>query len=782
MEFLFVLGAFHFRHCGGYDKRTMEMNTGSTGLNRFGLLTRMTMFTALAGVIAALIVLPVVGGVGLASKNSAQAFSNLPSDLTQVPLPQRNTIVDSDGDILAVLFAQNRIEIPLEEISPIMQQAMIAIEDQRFLDHAGVDFRGTLRASISTGTGGQVQGGSTITQQYVKQILLTAATTKEEQEAATAVSINRKLREARHAIALENRLSKKEILEGYLNIAYFGAGSYGVEIAARRYFSSNADRLTLSQAATLAGLVQNPSRFDPTQFPERAQNRRDDVLNAMVDTGYITQEQATQAKAISVVDDLDPAELPNGCTSSIAPFFCDYVLTVLRNDPVFGETPEARARLLDIGGLTITTTLDRKAQTSSQAAIEERIAFDDASGKAASITMVRPGTGEITAMAQTRKWGRSGVGFTTVNYGAPLDANGTVGFQAGSTFKAYAIAAAFKQGWDPFKVINSPEKKEFEEFVECETGDRFAPYEVQNSTASGAFDILSVTALSVNTYFVGLEEELGLCDPPEIAQASGLQQGNGEDFEKFPCFTLGCFDVTTLDMAVSMATFAAHGIRCDAIAVSEVKDRYGKNLDVPSANCERTIDLQVADSTTAVLAGVIDGPVTGRTGRAMDLGRPAAGKTGTTDSSAAVWFVGYTPDMAAAVWVGDPRGGQKFPMKGVTINGRYYSQVFGSTLPGPIWRDSLIGALEGTPRTPWNLNTLNGINTGGHGNTITATKDKCAGLEDEELIECETESSIEKYAAEIASGLLIIDPLTGKVIPNPNAPAIAPDLPVTPVP
>lgn len=217
-------------------------------------------------------------------------------------------------------------------------------------------------------------------------------------------------------------------------------------------------------------------------------------------------------------------------------------------------------------------------------------------------------------------------------------------------------------------------------------------------------------------------------------------------------------------MAVGMATFAAHGIQCNAIAITEVKDRYGKNLDVPSANCERTIDLQVADSTTAVLAGVIDGPVKGRTGQAMDLGRPAAGKTGTTDSSAAVWFVGYTPDMAAAVWVGDPRGGQKYPMKGVTINGRYYSQVFGSTMPGPIWRDSLIGALEGTPATPWDLNTLNGVNPGGYGNKITATKDKCAGLEDEELVECKSKSALKKYAAEIAAGTLIVDPVTGQII------------------
>ena len=758
----------------------MGNNAGGTNLDRFGLLTRMATFIALAGMVSALIVLPVIGGVGLATRNSANAFSDLPSDLTQVPLPQQNTMVDSDGNIIAVLFAQNRIEVPLEEISPIMQQAIIAIEDQRFLSHAGVDFRGTLRATISTGAGGQVQGGSTITQQYVKQILFTAATTKEEQDAATARSINRKLREARYAIALENKLSKKQILEGYLNIAYFGAGSYGVEIASRRYFSKHANELTLSQAATLAGLVQNPSRYDPTQYPERATARRDLVLQAMVNTGYITQAAADEAKAVPVTTDLDPAELPNGCTTSFAPFFCDYVLTVLKNDPVFGETPEDRARLLDIGGLTIKTTLDRKAQVSSQTAVDAKIPYNDPSGKATSITMVRPGTGEITAMAQNRKWGRSGVGYTTVNYGAPVSANGTVGFQAGSTFKAFTIAAAFKQGWDPFKVINAPAKKKFENFVECGTGKKFAPYDVKNSTASGAFDMLSGAAYSVNTYFVGLEEQIGLCDPAEIAKAAGVQQGNGQDFEKYPCFTLGCFDVTTLDMAEGMATFAAHGIHCSPIAISEITDRYGKNLDVPSAGCKRTIDLQVADSTAAVLAGVIDGPVKGRTGQAMDLGRAAAGKTGTTDSSAAVWFVGFTPDMAAAVWVGDPRGGQKYPMKGVTINGRYYSQVFGSTMPGPIWRDSLIGALDGTPKTPWDLNTLSGVKPGGFGNKITATKSKCAGLEDKELVACNTKSAKKKFAAQLASGAMIIDPLTGNAIPNPNPPVVKPTPSATP--
>lgn len=760
----------------------MENNPEGTGLDRFGLLTRMTTFVALAGVVAALVVLPVIGGVGIATRNSAQAFSSLPSDLTQVPLPQQNTLLDADGNTLAVLYAQNRIEVPIEEIAPIMQQAIIAIEDQRFLNHAGIDFRGTLRASISTGAGGQVQGGSTITQQYVKQILLTAATTKEEQEAAVAVSLNRKLREARYAIGLENKLSKEQILEGYLNIAYFGAGSYGVEIASRRYFSKSASELTLSEAATLAGLVQNPSRFDPTRFPDRAQSRRNEVLNAMVSAGYITNQQADQAKSVSVEVDLKPEELSNGCVTSYAPFFCDYVLTVLMNDPVFGETPEERARLLAVGGLTIKTTLSRDAQTSSQKAVDEKIPFDDSSGKAAAITMIRPGTGEITAMAQNRKWGRSGTGYTTVNYNVPESANGTVGFQAGSTFKTFTIGAAFKLGWDPFKVINAPGKKEFKNFTECGTGKKFAPYPVRNSTGSGAFDIFSGAAFSVNTYFVGLEEKIGLCEPLAIAKAAGVQQGNGEDFAGYPCFTLGCFDVTTLDLTEGMATFAAHGLHCDSIAISSVTDRYKNELEVPSANCIQKIDTEVADSTTAVLAGVIDGPLGGRTGRAMYFDRPAAGKTGTTDNSAAVWFVGYTPDMAASVWVGDPRGGQTHPMKNVRINGQYYGQVFGSTMPGPIWREALRGALAKVPATPWNLKTLHDIKAGGYGNKITASKDACAGLEDKELIACETEQALEKFATELESGEMIIDPLTGKAIPNPAIVVPAPGGSATPEP
>ena len=738
----------------------MNNRLGEKGFSRAELATKMLIVSATAGVLAAVSVLPAVGGVGLATRSGVETFQNLPADLTEVPLPQQNTILDKNGEQIAVLYAQNRIEVPLEQIAPIMQQAIVAIEDQRFLQHAGIDIQGTLRASISTGTGNQIQGGSTITQQYVKQILLTAATTPEEQKAATEVSISRKIREARYAVALENKLSKKEILEGYLNIAYFGAGSYGVEIASRRYYSKSASELTLTEAATLAGLVQNPSRFDPTQFPELATKRRDVVLNAMVRAGYIDGNTAEAAKSRSVAQDLNPSEIPNGCTTSEAPFFCDYVLTVLKNDPIFGETQEDRDRLINTGGLTITTSLDLKAQRAAQTSVENQIPNDDPSRKAAAITMIQPGTGQIVAMAQNRTWGRSGVGKTTVNYNAPLDHNGTVGFQAGSTFKAFTMAAALDQGFDPFTVISAPAKKSFTGFTECVGGGKFPPYTVGNSTSSGSFDMLAGAAFSVNTYFVGLEEKIGLCGPTAMAKKAGVQKGNGEDLEAFPCFTLGCFDVTTMDMAEAMATFAGHGVHCEPIAINAIKDRNGKDVPVPDANCKQTIRREVADSVSAILAGVIDGPLGGRTGRNMDIERDAAGKTGTTDSSAAVWFVGYTPDLAAAVWVGDPRGGQQYPMKSITINGRFYSQVWGGTMPGPIWKNSMMGALAGTPETKWDLRTLYGLNAGGYGNSISASKSVCSNIEDDALLAA-------CIAAE-ADPNSTIDPVTGlPTVPTP---------------
>ena len=665
-----------------------------------GVVTQLAMLlvvSLVAGVLAAGLALPVVGAAGAVARNSAQSFDTLPSDLQTPPLPQTSVILAADGSVIARIYSENRIVVPLKSIAPVMQHAVVAIEDSRFYEHGGVDIHGALRALAANLQSGSVQeGASTLTMQYVRNVLVVSAQTDAERAAARAVNTGRKLREMRLAIGLETKWTKAQILEGYLNIAYFGAGAYGAEAAARRYFSTSAAKLTLSEAATLAGIVQQPVAFDPLLDPAAAQQRRDVVLDRMLQLGDITQAERDAAAAIPMAQMLKPRQVANGCTTSGAPFFCDYVMHVLLNDPAFGKTADDRKALIDQGGLTIRTTLDTKAQSAAQASIEKYIPYNDPSGKAAALAMVEPGTGNIKAMAENRRWGVSGVGYTTYNYAVDSAEGGTVGMQAGSTFKAFTLAAALEQGIPLNQPIAAPQTKTFTGFTDC-NGNKFAPYTLSNSTGAGTFNLRTGTALSINTFFVEVERRTGICRPVEIAEALGVHSGAGKPLQRVPSFTLGVDNVTPLTMAEAYATFAAHGKHCESRAIVSVTDRNGKQLAVPPVRCSQVLDPAIADGVTSILAGVIDGPIGGRTGQPMSLGRPAAGKTGTTDSNSAVWFVGFVPQLSTAVWAGDPRGGFGHPMQNVTINGRFYPQVYGKSIPGPIWRETMQAALKDVP-------------------------------------------------------------------------------------
>ena len=672
-----------------------------------GRLLALAVGSVVAGVIVGLMLLPFAGAAGVITRDVISDFESLPASLSTPPLPERSVILASDGSLLATLYYQNRVEVPLNSIAPVMRQAIIAIEDVRFLEHNGVDARGVVRAlARNTTAGGIEQGSSTLTMQYIKNVLVNQATSAEDLEQARGDSFTRKIREARLALALEKRFSKGEIPARYLNIAYFGSGAYGVEAAARRYFSKPAADLNLIEAATLAGIVKGPTAYDPLRNPENATQRRNVILQRMATAGFITPEQSARATAIPMEDVLNPTRTSNGCTSSYAPFFCDYVLQTILTDEAFGETPEEREAFLRRGGYTIRTTLDPKVHQSATNTVNEFIPPDDDSRKAVAVSMVEPGTGNIIAMTQNRTWGTSGVGKTTYNYNTDRSMGGTIGMQAGSTFKIFTLAAALEAGISPYEPIDSPSPATFEGFVNCDTGVPFPTVTVNNSTTSGFLTMAQATAFSTNTYFMAIEERTGICRVAEIAESMGVYTGSGDELPRVPTLTLGVAEVTPLAMANAYATFAAHGVHCEPRSILEVRDRNQKRLPVPEEKCTQVIDRPVADSVTELLSGVVDGPIAGRTGSRMSLApQPVAGKTGTTNESAAVWFAGYTPHVAAAVWIGDPRGGFAHPLKDITINGTYYEQVFGGTLAGPIWKASMEAALADKPIEGFVLST-----------------------------------------------------------------------------
>ncbi len=665
----------------------------------------------LAGVVVAGMALPVVGPVSVAARDSIESYEDLPQEFREPALPVRTRIFAADGTRIATVFEENRREVGLDNIAPVMQQAIIAIEDSRFYEHNGFDPRGAVRAAMTNiGAGGVAQGGSTLTMQYVKNVLLTSARSEEEQSAAREDTITRKLREIRYAMALEKRLTKEQILERYLNIAFFGSRAYGIEAASQRYFSKRARKLELVEAATLAGIVQQPTRFDPTRNPEESQARRDVVLNRMAELGYITVEEAREAKALDIEDTLKPKRTLNGCTASWAPYFCDYAVRQVQEMELFGETPEERAEAWRAGGYDIYTTLEVPAQKAATQAVMEAIPPKDPSRKAVAIAMIEPGTGNVQALSQNTTWGtdRKEPGTSAFNLAVDRKDGGGLGAAAGSTFKLFTMLAALEQGLSPFTVISSPPRKDFFGMTDCQgaplTPGGREPYTVSNSTSSGSFDMFRGTAYSVNTYFVELEKRAGVCETVDVAKRLGVRvAGTGKAPSEIASFVLGSTEVSPLTMANAYATVSAHGQYCKPRVIAKVVDRNGEKIPVPAPKCKQAVSRNVADAAAAILTSVVDGSIGGRTGAAMSLGRDTTGKTGTTNDNASVWFAGSTPDLAAAVMVYDPRGGQGNTLRNIVINGRYYSQVFGSSIPGPVWRRAMQGALAGSDPVPMNL-------------------------------------------------------------------------------
>ncbi|MGW7293092.1 transglycosylase domain-containing protein [Streptomyces xiamenensis] len=681
------------------------------GLSTTQQMAKFLGVSVLSGAVLAGLALPAVGALGLAAKGTVQTFDEIPSELTRPPLSQSTMILDVEGNKIAEVYSRYRTVIEADEMGPYVRQALVAIEDARFYEHGAIDLKGVLRALNRNVTEGGVQeGASTLTQQYVKNVFVEAAGDDAEAVAeATAQSgaegMGRKIREMKFAIQLEQELTKDEILTNYLNITYFGQQAYGVEAASQRYFSKPAADLELHEAALLAGLVQSPSAYDPVNSPDKALNRRNTVLEKMVESKDITRAEADEAKEMEL--GLNVSRPQNGCITAVhdAGFFCDYVRKEILNNPVFGETEEERSELWRIGGLRVRTTLDPTAQAAAAQAAKDGAYEDDA--VTAAVVQIQPGTGHILSMAQSRPYGLDiSANETTLNLNVSSSMGGTTyGFQPGSTFKPITAAVALEAGISPAETYTSDRKimLPMNEFRDCENkplGSATEPeWPVQNERADmkGTWDMSDALGQSVNTYFADLERRVGVCETVTLAGEMGVRGGNDAELPAHPSATLGGLETTPLMMANAYATFANRGTYCEPVAILSVTDSNGAEMDVPQGNCSQVMSEHTADTVNQMLKGVVEDG-TGQTAGLTD--RENAGKTGTSDNRKNVWFVGYTPELSTAVRVGGDA--EMIPMENISIAGTTWEKAGGGSVAGPIWRQAMTGALAGVPGSSFN--------------------------------------------------------------------------------
>ena len=638
-----------------------------TIFTRTSVLGRLVAFAIAGGVLAAAMVIPVVAATGVLVRNEADKFTTL--SLSDAGLPQRSEILDRYGHFLAYVygvdvpyynsttsasslhyFGWDRQPVGYDQISPNVANAVVAIEDSRYWEHGAIDLRGTIRAAMNDLQHKPVQGGSTIAQQYVKNVLLLEAEKAENSQAlqaANAETLSRKLNELRMAVAAEHQQSKQDILAGYLNNAYFGNLAYGIETAAETYFGTSAAKLSVTQAATLAGIVENPHKYDPVQNPAVALERRNTVLARMAQTNNgLTAAEATadEAKPLG----LKVAIPENGCQSSSvgsAGFFCQYVEEVFLHDPAYGKTPMERAKMLATGGLKIYTTLNPQDQQATNTAVNyvepANSKYWNPGRNADTEAVVQPGTGQIMAIAENRPYGTNH-GETEINYAVNTAYGGSSGVQTGSSSKLFTLITALKQGTPFGATLHAPGSTTVTGYTNCQGGPA-GYYQGQ----AGAFNVTNAegpqsdsnqslytgTVQSVNVYFAELEQKVGLCDVVRTAASMGLTRADGtsllkrdggqDSADNIPSFTLGSVNVSPLSMAAAYATVAARGMYCAPVAIGKITDSTGKSLSVPSANCHRAFPAVVADAVSYILQGVL---TSGTASNIWRPGRPPGGR------------------------------------------------------------------------------------------------------------------------------------------------------------
>ena len=668
------------------------------------LLLAYIMLAVCGGVAASVLFVPGVIGANKAAKAVIPSLKVENVDFDVTSLPQKSTMYARDGStVIATFYNQNRIVVPLKKISKTMQQAVVAREDRRFWTHAGVDVQGVMRAFVQTYlVKGSQQGGSSLTQQYVKNVLLMQAIEDDDSIAqyhATEDTIARKIREMLISVQMEKKYSKAEILQGYLNIAQFGNNLYGVETAAQRYFSVSAADLNVVQSATIAAITKNPSLYDPLveENQKESENQRNIVLKLMLQEGYITQDQYTEAVNTPLKDTLKAQDVNVGCqdTGDYA-YFCDFVVHRIQNSEEFGKTRAERNKLLQEGGLKIVTTLDVEANSTMMETARNTIPPDDPSGMEIAMAAVKPGTGEVLSFGLNRYYDATPAAAndptrTSQNYAVDLADGGGSGWTIGSSWKPINLIAWMEAGHSINDNLQTSTSYPTTDFACSNYSGGADSWNVSNAMGAGTVNPESPflgLVRSHNTTQASMGAILKLCKVADTATELGYHDAaTGETIDKTQVYTpsmmIGSVNVSPLTMASIFAVYASNGVQCNPIAISKVTDKDGNDLKVPSANCHQAVDKDIIQTLAYTLnQGTVRPDGAGWSFRLAD-GRKSFGKTGTSEDLAVSGGSFIPNQIAAFAVVGDAQNPYTNRISNIAINGRYNSYWDGSTIAAP---------------------------------------------------------------------------------------------------
>lgn len=668
------------------------------------LLLAYIMLAVCGGVAASVLFVPGVVGANKAAKALIPSLKVENVDFDVTSLPQKSTMYANDGTtVIATFYNQNRIVVPLKKISKPMQQAVVAREDRRFWSHAGVDVQGVMRAFVQTYLlKTSQQGGSSLTQQYVKNVLLMQAIESNDSIAqyhATEDTVARKIREMLISVQMEKKYSKAEILQGYLNIAQFGSNLYGVETAAQRYFSVSAADLNVIQAATIAAITKNPTQYDPLveANQEESQKQRNIVLDLMAQEGYISAKECKEAKATPLKDTLKVQNVNVGCqdTGDYA-FFCDYVVHRIQNSEEFGKTGAERNKLLQEGGLKIVTTLDVDANSRLMDTARNTVPPNDPSGMEIAMAAVKPGTGEVLGFGLNRYYdatpeAANDVTKSSQNYAVDAADGGGNGWTIGSSWKPINLIAWMEAGHSINDNLQTSTTYATSDFNCDNYAGGSEPWKVQNALGSGTVNPESPflgLVRSHNTTQASMGTIMKLCKVADTATELGYHDAKtGETIDKTSSYTpsmmIGSVNVSPLTMASIFAVYASNGVQCNPIAITKVTDGDGNELKVPSANCHQAVDPEIIQTLAYTLnQGVVRSDGAGFAFR-LNNGRKSFGKTGTSEDLA-VSSGSFIPNQIAVfASVGDAQSPYNNRIANIAINGVYNGYWDGSTIAAP---------------------------------------------------------------------------------------------------